>query len=59
MGQDRKEEESKDKEESRCPVECDVKGNRSRCSHRIGNDKDQDGSALSIKKNIYPLEKDK
>lgn len=59
MGQDRKEEESKDKEENRYAVECDLKGNRSRCGHCIGDDKDQDGSALSIKKNIYPLEKEK
>ena len=59
MGQDSKEEESKAKEESRYAVECDVKGNRNRCSHHIGDDKDQDGLALSIEKNIYPLEKEK
>ena len=59
MGQDRKEEESKNKEESRYAVECGVKENRIRCGYHTGDDKDQGGSVLSITKNICPLEKEK
>ena len=57
MGNDRKEEESKNKEESRYTVECGVEENRIRCSYHIGDDKDQDQSALSITKNILSFGK--
>lgn len=57
MGQDRKEKESKNKEESRYTVECGVKENRIRYDHHIGDDMDQDGSALSITKNILSFGK--
>lgn len=57
MGQDRKEEESKNKEESRYTFECGVKENRIRCGHHIGDDMDKDGSALSITENILSFGK--
>ena len=57
MGQDMKEEESKNKEESRYAVECGVNENRIRCGYHTGDDKDQGGSVLSITKNILSFGK--